>query len=76
MSRRFARWVRRAAVGALALAIVSPPALAQSPDDKQPPYDVNGLPQSKQIVPWIFAFLFAALCLLVALKNPHRSHLD
>lgn len=77
MSRRrskLARWASAAVVG---FSFLAPPAVAQeSKTDPQPPFDVSGLPRKKQIVPWIFAFLFVALCLLVALKNPHRSHLD
>lgn len=77
MRRKFSRWARWGSAGVVGLSLLSPPAHAQeSKSDPQPPFDVNGLPRKKQILPWIFAFLFASLCLLVALKNPHRSHLD
>jgi len=45
-------------------------------DNPQPPYDVPALERKKIIVPWVFAFLFAAATIAVAMKNPHRSHLD
>lgn len=51
-------------------------AFAQDKGEKQPPYDVNGLPPEKVWVPWLFAFLFIVGCVAIALKNPRRSHLD
>lgn len=50
------------------------PALAQArkQDDAGPPYDVPGLEPGYTWVPWVFAFLFIALCTATCLKNPHR----
>jgi hypothetical protein len=56
------------------LACFTSPALAKKGDDeKLPPYDVTGMAHSKVWVPWVFAFLFAAGCVAIAFKNPHRS---
>ena len=49
------------------------PALAKKDVENLPPYDVRGLDHSRIWVPWVFAFLFAASCLAVGFKNPHRS---
>lgn len=72
------RLISRVAAAAFMWVAVSAPALAQKPDDEVPlpPYDVQGLQHSKIWVPWIFAFVFAAGCIAVGIKNPHRSHLD
>lgn len=51
-------------------------AFAADDDEKLPPFDVAGLPHTRIWVPWLAAFLIMAVCLLVALKNPRRSHLD
>lgn len=50
------------------------PALAQArkQEDVRPPYDVPGLDPGYTWVPWVFAFLFIALCTATCLKNPHR----
>ncbi|MEW6251868.1 MAG: hypothetical protein AB1716_14575 [Planctomycetota bacterium] len=32
--------------------------------------------ESGAYITWLAGALFAAACLLVAVKNPHRSHLD
>ncbi len=65
--------VRLALVGVFVLATFASPAFAQQKgDEPQPPHDVRGLPHSKVWVPWVFAFLFAAGCLAMAFKNPHR----
>jgi hypothetical protein len=77
--RQTRRTFRRIAVvgGIVLSALTSTPALAQRDADKPlPPYDVAGLEQKKIIVPWLFAFFFVAGTLAIALKNPHRSHLD
>ena len=67
----------RALVAALICVILASAALAQKGDEeKLPPFDVPGLKHTKQWVPWVVAFLFAAGCVAVAFKNPHRSHLD
>jgi len=67
----------RNALLACAVLCVAAPAVAQTKDDERlPPYDVQGLKHKKIWVPWVFAFLFAAGCVAVSFKNPHRSHLD
>ena len=65
--------VRLTLVLVLMLAGLADPAFARQDDDeKLPPYDVQGLTHTKVWVPWVFGFLFAAACIAVALKNPHR----
>ena len=66
------RWVT---LGTLVLASFASPAVGQPSKDKGerlPPYDVQGLEHKRIWVPWVFAFVFAAGCLAVAFKNPHR----
>lgn len=70
----------RLAVAAISIIALSSPAFAQrkkaTEDEPVPPYDVQGLTHYKVWAPWVFAFLFAAGCVAVGIKNPHRSHLD
>lgn len=54
------------------VALASPAFARQDDEEKLPPYDVQGLTHTKVWIPWVFAFLFAAACVAVALKNPHR----
>lgn len=74
---KLGRW---GVLSAFSLALLTSPAFAQKKkgDDEErlPPYDVAGLNHSKQIVPWVAAFLFACAVLAIAFKNPHRTHLD
>lgn len=72
-NRRWLRWGLAAVVGLSAFAA---PAYGAKDDEKLPPYDVQGLDNQRIWVPWIFAFLFAAGCVMIAFKNPHRSHLN
>ena len=52
-------------------------ALAEKKDvESFPPYVVVGYEPGSQWIGWVLAFLFAVGCLLMAFKNPHRSHLD
>jgi hypothetical protein len=67
---------RCAAAAILSLAFVAPPALAQDDEEQPPPYDVTAIKRERQWVPWVAAFLFATAVILVAFKNPHRTHLD
>lgn len=69
-------WRRAALFGALLLSAFAPPSYAQKKIEVEEPYDVPGLTRSKVIVPWIFAFIFAGGIILIAFKNPHRTHLD
>lgn len=52
------------------------PALAADDGEKLPPYDVQGLSHTKIWLPWVFAFLFAAVGIAVAFKNPHRASIE
>jgi len=61
----------------LLLAIFAAPAFAQqNEDDDLRWYDVPTLEQKRVWIPWVAAFLFTAGCVLIAFKNPHRTHLD
>jgi len=65
--------LRLTLVTAFLLASFASPAFAQrKAEEPRPPYDVKGLTHSKMWIPWVFAFLFTAGSLAVALKNPHR----
>jgi hypothetical protein len=75
MKRRRNLLMRLAILGVFLLASFASPALAQrssSKDEKLPPYDVQGLEHQRIWVPWVFGFIFAAGCLAIAFKNPHR----
>jgi hypothetical protein len=67
-------WLSRLALaGVFTLASLTSPAFGQRrAEEPRPPYDVTGLSHHKMWVPWVFAFLFAAGCLALAFKNPHR----
>jgi hypothetical protein len=73
MNLRRNRLGRLLLVGVFTLVTFATPAFAQKKgEEPRPPYDVKGLPHKKMWVPWVIAFLFAAGCLAVAFKNPHR----
>jgi hypothetical protein len=63
--------LRRAAALLLTLTTALP-ALAED----QPYSDVPLTEVSGPYIQWIFLALFTVLTLLVAFKNPHRTHLD
>jgi hypothetical protein len=72
-SRRF--WPRLG----LVLFLLLPVSLANAADeekDEGPWYDVPALPHRTNWVPWVIASAFIVSCVGVAMKNPHRSHLD
>ncbi len=70
-------WVRWGVCVALVVMCLAVPALAQQSDDADKPWlDVPALEFHKPYIQWIVGTLFVAGCLLVAFKNPHRSHLD
>lgn len=73
--RRFGgRGTRRLLAGVLALWLAAP-GLAQ-PKEEEPFYDVDVKTHVKPYVQWTVAVLFMAGCLLIAFKNPRRTHLD
>ncbi|NLG41813.1 MAG: hypothetical protein GX547_01080 [Phycisphaerae bacterium] len=49
---------------------------ADDDDDRAPWYDVPAIPHRTNWVPWVVASAFIVGCVGVAMKNPHRSHLD
>ena len=66
------RALRRIAALALVLC-AAVPALA---DDAGPYYDVPVQELQSPYIQWIFLALFTVLTMLVAFKNPHRTHMD
>jgi predicted cobalt transporter CbtA len=56
------------------LASFASPAYAKKrgTEDERPPYDVPGLTNRRVWIPWVFAFVFTAGGIAIALKNPHR----
>lgn len=66
----------RVAVLGLTLLFAVSPSLAQKKEQTEGPWDVSPMEEGYRWVPWVFAFLFAAGCLGMAFKNPHRTHLD
>ena len=72
-----AAWLRVGVVLALLLAFCAGPALAQNDDKADEPWlDVPNLEWKKPWLQWVVGLAFAATCLGLAFKNPHRSHLD
>ena len=57
------------------LMLCVPGAFAQD-DEPQAPFDVQGRKHHTNWVAWTASFLFAVGVVLIAFKNPHRSHLD
>ncbi|MGD8450704.1 MAG: hypothetical protein PVJ57_02700 [Phycisphaerae bacterium] len=74
MSYGWSRFFRLAAALLVLLIVVAEPAFAQ---DDEPPYvDVPVMEFTKPWLQWLFGVGFIAVCMLIAFKNPHRSHLD
>jgi hypothetical protein len=63
---------------ALILLLLLPVPAAMAADDEQagPWYDVPAMPHKTPWVTWVIAAAFCAGAVGMALKNPHRSHLD
>ena len=62
--------------GAAALALLMGGALRAAAQEVGPYFDVNVREVEAPYIQWTFLALFVVLTLLVAFKNPHRSHLD
>lgn len=74
------RWLRLAGVvPVLVLTLVLLAAPARAADDDEGPFREPGiqyLERRKPYIEWIAGSLIVLACLLVAFKNPHRTHLD
>lgn len=72
-SSRVKYWVG----GLLSLALLTAPALAQ--EEKPKAFQEPGIvykADTRPYIPWLFAVLAIGAVLIVAFKNPHRTHLD
>ncbi|MDX2200977.1 MAG: hypothetical protein SF069_18635 [Phycisphaerae bacterium] len=64
-------------VPALIAGLFSSAALAQQEEEALPPfYDVAAVEDTKPWFQWIAGALIIATCFAVAIKDPHRTHLD
>lgn len=73
------RWLRNVCVATLLLVLAVPPAFGQDDDEDTGPFrepDISYRKDTKPYVPWLAGTLIILACLLVAFKNPHRTHLD
>ena len=70
------RWIRVAIAFVLVAMMLIPTAEAQRKDDDTPFYDVPAIAHEKPYIQWIVGVAFGIGCVLIAFKNPHRSHLD
>lgn len=74
-------WLRSVCVTAILVVLLAAPAAAQYGDEDEDtgPFREPGISyktDAKPYVPWIAGTLIILACLLVAFKNPHRTHLD
>jgi hypothetical protein len=73
------RWLRRVALGLLTAVLLVVPARAQNEDEDEGPFQEPGIvyrEDTRPYIPWVAASLLIIAVLLIAFKNPHRSHLD
>ena len=75
------RWSRLKRLGSavvVALALLSGPLTARADDEAPPPREPGIIytEEGKPYIQWIAGTLIVLACLLVAFKNPRRSHLD
>ena len=75
MPLRRSVWVRLGLTLAVVLAQFALPARADD-EDKTPWQDVPALEWQKPWRQWLFGAGFVMICVGIAFKNPHRSHLD
>lgn len=71
-------WRKMGAVCLVGGLLLASPAYAQDDEPKGPwrEANINYAETAKPWLQWTLGCLFAALCLSIAFKNPHRSHLD
>ena len=70
-------WIRVCVSLMLFLILFAIPGFAQNDDeDASPWYEVPALDPAKPWLQWLLVVGFGAFCVLIAMKNPHRSHLD
>ncbi len=70
------RWMRSLAAVVLALGMWAAPAAAQDKPKKFQEPGIVYAERSAQYIQWIAGALIVAAVMVVAIKNPHRSHLD
>ncbi len=76
--RRGLRWLPHALAAGLLLGWLAPMTYAAE-GDAEKPFEEPGITymqRADNYIQWIAGSLFIAACVLIAFKNPHRSHLD
>jgi len=79
MRSRVARVRRWLAATLICGSVLAAPAGAQSGEEEKGPFREPGITYmeySKPYIQWLAGALIIGACLLIAFKNPHRSHLD
>jgi hypothetical protein len=76
--RRSLRWLPHALAVGLLIAWLAPLARAAEGEPERPFEEpgITYMQRGETYVQWIAGSLFIAACMLIAFKNPHRSHLD
>ncbi len=76
MRGRPLRWLRFAAASLVfSLAVLATPVRAQDERPFQEP-GISFMDPEKPYIQWLAGVLIVIACLLIAAKNPHRSHQD
>ncbi len=77
MSQYWQKLMRIGLICVVTLALFAPPAMAADDDDgryREP--NISYLEFRKPYIEWIAGTLIIIACVLIAFKNPHRTHLD
>ncbi len=75
MRVRSPRWLRLVLPLVLLLTLCVTPVRAADEKPFQEP-NINFAERSAEYIQWVAGAVFIAACLLIAVQNPHRSHLD
>ncbi len=73
------RFRRLAALALTACLLVVPTVRAQDESEEEKPFQEPGITYrqaQKPYIEWVAGLLIVVACGLIAVKNPHRSHLD
>ena len=70
-------WARLViAIALVGLTLVATASAQNNPDEDTPFYDVPVIPARSPWPQWLIGAGFVGGCVVIALKNPHRTHLD